>query len=501
MAKNNSQRSISENLMWFSNYYGLDVPQFKLPFVDYNLNSDVPLYIDPYAITQDQTALAEKCHNCIISYFQTLLDAIRDDNKYQIKRLLSGHLSEPNEIQLGVSKKARGGRGIGPIQEKQVIDALTNSTAAKVGLIQTIQELELHIEGIGPDKVSDLVANIILAELATYTEEVCQEYGISTNHIAVSGFWNYERREWDGGYFNLPSRETHSYILVPKKFVRRPSDLINHREFYDKYILSTLKQDLLGADDSLVQTLKTGERRVTKKSIREDARFTLSKEFISRYIMENPEVMDAYRTELVARFRPADPAELSLKAIVDDPVILDTLSKLINIVPGREQANEYHDAIYMLIQFIFDWALENFDKEFKMDTGRSRIDIMSNNYASGGLFRDFINRYRATTVPMECKNYGTDLGNDEFNQIMERLGPKTSQLGMIFCRKIDDIPKIIAHLGDRWLRHECMILIFDDTLVERLTLLRLDRDVDKIQSLLRRLISAIEYRSDIYYQA
>ncbi len=499
MAKNNIPTLNVSKATWFSNYYGLDEPQFKLPFVDFNLDSDVPLYIDPYAITKDQTELAERCHNRIISYFQTLLEAIRSSSKTPIKRLVSSHLSEPNEIHLGVGKKARGGRGIGPIQEKLVIETLASSTAAKVGVIQTIQELELHIEGIGPDKVSDLVANIILAELAAYTEEMCHEYGIPTNNIAVSGFWNDEKREWDGGYFNLPSRETHSYILVPKRFVRRARDLMNHREFYDKYILSTLKQELLNADDSLVQTLKTGVRRVTKKSIREDARFVLSKEFISAYIMKNPEVMDSYRTELVARFRPADPAEPSQKAIVDDPVILDTLSKLKQIIPGRNQANEYHEAIYILIQFIFDWALENFGKEFKMDAGRSRIDIISDNYASGGLFRDFVGRYRATTIPMECKNYVTDLANEEFNQIMERLSPKTSQLGMVFCRKIDDLPKIMAHLTDRWLRHNCMILLFDDELVERLTLMRLNRNVDQIQSLLRRLIRSIEYRSDTYY--
>lgn len=499
MVKNKTSNVHVDNRVWFSDYYGLDEPQFKLPFVDFNLNSDVPLYIDPYAITKDQSDLAYRCHNSIISYFQTLLDSIRGGNKNQIKRLVSGHLSEPNEIHLGVSQKARGGRGIGPVQEAQAVNALATSTAAKLGVIQTIQELELHIEGIGPDKVSDLVANIILAELAAYTEEICREYGIPTNYIAVSSYWNKVKQEWDGAYFNLPSRETHSYILVPKRFVRRARDLMNHREFYDKYILSTLKQELLSADDSLVQTLKKGERRVTKKSIKKDARFKLSKEFISRYIMDNPEVMDSYRTELVARFKPADPAEPSQKAIIDDPVIFDTLSKLKQITPGRDQANEYHEAIYVLIQFIFDWALENFDKEFKMDAGRSRIDIISNNYASGGLFRDFVNTYRATTIPMECKNYGADLGNDEFNQIMERLGPRTSQLGIVFCRKIDNLPKIIAHLKDRWLRHNCMILLFDDTLVERLTNLRLNRDFDQIQSLLRRLIRAIEYGADTYY--
>jgi hypothetical protein len=39
--------------VWFSKYFSLDFTQFELPFVDFNLNADVPLYIDPYAITKD----------------------------------------------------------------------------------------------------------------------------------------------------------------------------------------------------------------------------------------------------------------------------------------------------------------------------------------------------------------------------------------------------------------------------------------------------------------
>jgi hypothetical protein len=485
--------------VWFSDYFGLDLTQFELPFVDFDLNADVPLYIDPYAITKDPTELGARCHNTIVSFFQTLLDAIRNGNKHFIKRLISRHLSEPHEIHLGVSHTARGGRGLGTVQEGQVVEALANSTAAKVGVIQAIEELELHIEGIGPDKISDLIGNIILGELAQYTKEICQEFGLSTNHIAVSGFWNSEKREWDGGYFNLPFRETDSYILVPKRFVRRPQDLLNHQEFYRKYILTVLQSELLSAADSLVVTLKSGERRVTKKAISEDSRFYLSKEFISRFILEQPEVMQEYRDDLMVRFRPVDPAVPSEKSYEDDPLIHTTLASLESITPGREGASQYHDAIFVLVKFIFDWALEGFEKEYQMDNGRSRIDVISSNYASGGLFKEFVDQYHARTVPMECKNYQADLGNQEFNQIMERLGPHTSQLGMVFCRTISDLPGVMNHLTDRWLRHHCLIVIFDDILVKELTDRRLNRDVEGIQRMLRRLIRAIEYRSPNTY--
>lgn len=486
-------KSNRQDPTWFSQYYGIDKQQFDLPFLDFDLNADVPLYIDPYSITKDGSDLGARCHNLIIHYFQTLIDAINSGNLYQIKRLIHGRLAEPSEIHLGVSQTARGGRGIGNIQEDQIVDALANSRAAKAGIIQAIQELELHIDGIGPDKISDLVGNIILGELAIYTESICSEHLVPTKPIAVSGFWNSDRKEWDSGYFNIPYRNSHSYILVPKQFARRSKDLMNHREFFDKYALSVIQRELLDANDSLVQTLKNGARRVTKESIREDERFPYTKEFISEFIRTHLSTLQRYKQELETRFLPIDPAWESQKCELDDPIILATLDTLPHIKVGKEGATEYHEAIFTLLRFIFDWCLEGFEKEFKMDGGRSRIDIIANNVAQGGLFQLLIERFQAFTIPMECKNYSAELGNNEFNQIMERLGPKTSQFGMIFCRQVSEIEPTIKHLTDRFLRHNCMILIFDDNLVRQLVGFRIARDYKGLEYLLWNLIRSIEY--------
>ena len=154
---------------WFTAHFGIRKPQYELPFIDFDLNADVPLYIDPYAITQDGSLLGARCHDAIVSYFQALLDAVRAHDDRYVRYLLSGRLAEPKEIHLGVGKRARSGAGIGPLQESQIIEALTGSQALKTGSIQSIQELELHIEGIGPDKISDLVGNIIKGQLAEFT--------------------------------------------------------------------------------------------------------------------------------------------------------------------------------------------------------------------------------------------------------------------------------------------------------------------------------------------
>lgn len=482
-----------EDITWFSQFFGVDLPQYELPFIDFDLDADVPLYIDPYAITKDPSDLGAQCHNTILSYFQKLLEAVRQNDRRVIRNLIHRRLTEPSEIYLGVGLRARSGRGIGEQQERSIIEALINSNAIRHGYIEAIQELELHIEGIGADKISDLVANIILAHLASFTEDMCSTYGIASRPCAVSGFWNDKSERWDGGYFSLPTNGNHSYILVPRRFVRLEKDLMHHRTFYEKYVLDVLERELLSANDALVETLKNGKRRVTKKAIKEDDRFKLSKPFISEFVVQHPDTIGIYRETLEDDFNPVDPAFVSRKSEVDDPRIHEYLARLEHIPPGNNHATEYHHTVIALVEFVFDWVLENVTKEFVMDHGRSRIDIIADNYAGGGLFAQLREGLHAWTVPMECKNYRADMGNTEFNQLSDRLSSTTSQFGILFCRTITDQQAMLRHQTDRWLRQQKIILLIDDTTLREIIELRLARQFPMIESLLRRMIRAVQY--------
>jgi hypothetical protein len=251
---------------------------------------------------------------------------------------------------------------------------------------------------------------------------------------------------------------------------------------------------LLRADDSLVKTLRSGRQRVTKKSVKDDPRYGLSKAFISDFIVSHPESVRSYRADLIQGYNPVDPAAWSGKLIDDDPEIREALEVLPTIHPGKPTAQQYHETAYKLIRFVFDLSLENFGCEYKMDNGRGRIDIIADNYANGGFFWEARHMLNATSVPMECKNYQGDLGNNEFNQIVDRLGPKTSRLGMVFFRSGQDGKSLGDHLTDRWLRHDLMILLIDDAKLIELVRLRLDRDFQAIDGKLRQYMRDVQYR-------
>src|SRR5258707_10710793 len=115
---------MSQNVLpigeWFSKHFGIRLPQYKMPFIDFDIHGDVPLYIDSYAITKDTSPLGIACHNAIVSYFQALLDAIKRGDSHHVTYLIHNRLREPKEIYLGVGKAARTGMGLGSVQEAQV---------------------------------------------------------------------------------------------------------------------------------------------------------------------------------------------------------------------------------------------------------------------------------------------------------------------------------------------------------------------------------------------
>lgn len=128
-----------------------------------------------------------------------------------------------------------------------------------------------------------------------------------------------------------------------------------------------------------------------------------------------------------------------------------------------------------------------------MDGGRGRIDIIADNFADGGLFAELREEYNATSIPMECKNYSSDLGNNEFNQINDRLGIKTSRIGIVFCRTVSNENAMLKHRTDRWLRQENMILLVSDAELKELVQKRRYRDLRSIESQIRLLIRQVKY--------
>lgn len=279
----------------FSEHFSIHLPQNELEFVDIPLETDVPLFVDPYAFKVCHGDWFVDCNDLLIGYFQRLIDAIRRGDDDEAKRLLL-NLSEPNEAHLGHSKGRPRGRGVGPLQALDLYERLKSSRAAQTGKLRDLSDCELMIPGISSDKISDIAVNVVREKLVEFTQSECQKYDVPMRSVSAGMFWNPETGDWRSCYAELPLYEGEPIILVPKECVRF-NLAADHQEYWRYFVLEFHRQEHLNSNTSLVRTLTSGKRRGERKVTTKDleALYPCDKQALYEFSEKHPEVLERYR--------------------------------------------------------------------------------------------------------------------------------------------------------------------------------------------------------------
>lgn len=429
----------------FSTHFGINKSQPQLDFVDIDTDQDIPLFVDPYVFSTKSDAWSRKCHEALLSFFQAVLDSIRDGDDAGGRRLLN-NLHEPNETCLGLSRSIPAGRGIGTHQAGDLYDHLRASRAAETGLLSELSDCELFIEGIGPDKISDITTNIIRRYLIEYTRYQFELHGIQLEGTVASGsLWNINTQSWENQFVELPIIGGRKIVLVPKASVRW-SLAFSHQQYYNQFVLEFLQAENLSQNTALVETLRNGRQRVTKKSLKEI--HPLSKHFLADFTEHNPQVLERYKSILgISR----EVTDQELEEGFDETIFARVLiNKLGDINRGNLQASSFHSFMIGALEFIFYPHLIYPEKEQEIHEGRKRIDIAYTNNGSEGFFfrRKVEARVNAVKVLVECKNYMNEIANPELDQLAGRFSLTRGHLGFLVCRSFDDRSRFIARCRD-----------------------------------------------------
>ena len=429
----------------FTEVFHLEKSQAEIDFIDVDLDTDTPLYICPYAIQIRNDEWSALCGDYIRSFFNEVLDQLRDGNTARVDHLL-GNLHEPNETRLGQSVGVPSGRGVGEDKATMLGGAFRNSRAFETGLLSDISEAELFIYGVGRDTISDLATNVIRGLLAEYTLEQCQLYGIATKQVRTLGpIWNIETQNWEAKTLSLPVHKLSPILLVPKFSVRHRLSL-DSQEFYNFHMVEFLQQEYLSAGSALVETLKNGRQRVTKKSVKEHHPFI--KDDLASFVRNHPEVLDSYK-ELKGAQGPLEIRELDEN--FDERVFARVLiDRLQGIDAGAKTANEYHSVAMGICTFLFHPSLIKPVKEFEQHDGRKRVDIKFTNASENGFFFRMLSapQTRAISVYLECKNYNRKIANPELDQLSGRFNVRQGHFGILLCRSMENRCRVIEGCRD-----------------------------------------------------
>jgi len=462
-----------QQIIKFSEYFNLNKSQYELDFVDIPINNgDVPLFIDPYAISKRTDYWSIDCHNAIVDFFQYLIDQISQGNTQQAREALAG-LREPNQTRLGMStgNKPRG-RGVGTEQSEFLFLALSGSTAVRTGFIKDLEECELLIEGIGRDKISDIATNIIRHKLIEYTQIQCELWNIPLNSVPSGMTWNQDLKEWENEYVNLPVCNSNSVILIPKAIARFDIEF-DYQEYYQHFVLNFLQSEELSANSSLVRTLKDGTKKPPYKKVLEE-KYPLSKKYLYEFSKEHPDILSNYKTSKNYNLKELNVEDIlffAYKQETNRSVDYNTLkNKLKTIQAGDSAANQYHDYIIGAMTAIFYPYIINPKKEQEIHDGRKRIDIVFQNSAQDGFFFELPNTKSVPSgyIFVECKNYASDPANPALDKLSGRFSTNRGKFGFLVCRSFSNKDLFIQRCKDTAQDDRGFIVALDDDDIEKL---------------------------------
>lgn len=422
-----------------SEYFGLGKGQIEIDFIDIPIHGDIPLYIDPFALHHRVDRWSIDVHNTIVDYFQTVIDAIRDNENDKALLLLS-FLREPNFTRLGLSrgKRARG-RGIGNIQAVRLFKAFKQSRAVQTGLLRDLEDCILLIDDIGPDKISDIATNIIKHHLIEYTQQQCLFWDIECKKVGIGEVWRGLNAGWVSEMASLPLLDHDPIILIPKSIVKARV-AFDAQDYYGREILEYLQAYHFDANTNLVRLLRSGKRKPpTKKTLKEKHPF--SKGYLFEVTKDHPDLLSRYKERKKAALTETSFEEIAGATDELANIDYDALAKGFDKIPaGDKYANDFHNYAKGILEAIFYPHLNNPKKEQSIEQGRKRVDIVFQNAAKEGFFHilSSIKNIPCAYIYFECKNYSGDPGNPELDQLTGRFNVNSGRFGFLVCRRFED---------------------------------------------------------------
>lgn len=452
-----------------SDYFNLGRTQPSLEFLDVDIKGDTRAFLDPRALRSIESDWGAECVSLVQSFFTAVLDEIRSGNHVRARELLSS-LSEPNETHLGLSRGRARGHGMGRQLARDAWEALRNSRAVGSGLLSDLEDTVLFIDGIDKDIVSDITTNIIREPLIRFTQDACTYYGIPlTPNVSSGAVWDRQRKNWSQRLVALPRTRHGKMLLVPKSIVRRKTQF-DAGEYYNDFVIPFLADEELRAGSSLVEVLKSGRRRVTKKSVKNKHRGVRRKLLNLETTLRNEALLEQYRSQKSARRLPPSHGAIANFTDTELPDWDALLRAVLDIPSGNDGAAAYHKAVEALLTALFYPALDFPQREEKIHQGRKRIDILYTNRDTSGFFSWLANEHGVPSmfVPVECKNYGHEIANPEVDQLSGRFSPSRGRVGLLCHRGFGDKQRWLDRCRDTALDDRGFIIALDDHDLEAL---------------------------------
>lgn len=396
---------------------------FPIPFLD----EDLPLYLDPFLLWKSPSQQDNSLHISMVNSFNYLGYLVQKNKEKEAIDILI-KLSECNEVGLGNSKTRRG-MPIGPDLSREILNLFTNIPQINKSGYTHFEEIQLFVDNISKDRISDIACNYIKSFLIDFTIDQCEKLHIPLEKNNVIVYNARENRFKEEEVF-LPYNPDNRYpiIFVPKRWLRF-IPWINYEDYFNAHYKKF---------DSSVQD---------RISILNFNRFNY--DMVQTYI-KNKELQQA-DCQNDPLFKPIPVLSTKRK-----------LSTILSLPTGKADNSDkkYEDNLCTLMASLVYPKLDFADMQSRTASGVLIRDLVFYNNRTYEFLRDIFDLFECRQIVMELKNV-QELNADHIDQLNRYLKNEFGRFGIILTRYPP--PKsVYKNTIDLWAGQRKCILIFTD---------------------------------------
>jgi hypothetical protein len=178
------------------------------------LDQDTRLFIDPTYLRLTTVPELASSYNNVLQYFEDILHVVRRiktrGDVFWRSADIRLTFPEVKGLCIGYSTSGTSGSGMGSALRAQLLATIIDIVQAGVDDPRIFELVGIFETDIGPDRISDMTAKIIIDALIEYTQRVCDECGIPMELQQVS-------RDIPEAYLPINPLTKTPLILVPKQ--------------------------------------------------------------------------------------------------------------------------------------------------------------------------------------------------------------------------------------------------------------------------------------------
>jgi hypothetical protein len=413
-----------------NDFFGLPFTQEEVDFAIPFLDEDIPLYIDPFLLWKSPSLQDNALHTSVVNSFNFLGSEFLKGREADSVRMLDA-ISECNEVGLGGAKN-RVGKRMGPKLAGEVLSLFKNIPQVNAAGFVHFEEIQLLVNNVGRDRVSDITASLIKSFLIDFTIDQCEKLRVPTERVSVSVYDYKTHRLTDEETFLPQNPHTKQPIIfVPKRWLRYVP-YINFDEYFQKQFVGDADQL-----PSRVEVLQFNRQNY-------DA--------VRAYVQSKERQQSDCKNDPLFKQIPVRSAKGKLSTVLKLPT-------------GKTDAadRKYEDTLCPLLASLLYPHMDFAQEQSRTDSGMLIRDLIFYNNRSYDFLKDVYDEYECRQIVVELKNVAK-VDREHVNQLNRYLTGQFGRFGILFTRK-GPPRNIYQNTIDLWSgQRRCILIMTDEDL-------------------------------------